>query len=88
MKTHRVLNRCSKWANIRCRKIQLLLCFPINSQSKLKKFSSLFLRYLPRRTCYEMVGSCLAFELEIPEGFTRGFFVKNYYLNLDLFQVL
>ena len=48
-------------------KKQALLQFTVNSQSKLKKFSTLFLRYLPRKTHH---------------------FVKNYYLNLNFFQVL
>ena len=49
MKTHWVLNRLSKFANVRYRKNQVFLWFTINSQSKLKKFSTLFLRYLPRK---------------------------------------
>ena len=28
------------------------------------------------------------FELEIPESFTRAFFVKNYYLDSNFFQAL
>ena len=54
MKTHRVLNKLSKHANVRYRKNQVFLCFTINLQSKLKKFSILFLRYLPRKTRYEI----------------------------------
>ena len=50
MKTDRVLNRLSKYANVRYRKNQ----FTINSQSKLKKFSALFLRYIPRKIHYEI----------------------------------
>ena len=37
MKTHRVLNRLSKCANVRYRKNQVFLWFAINLQSKLKK---------------------------------------------------
>ena len=62
MKTHRVLNRLNKCANVRYRKNQVLLWFTINSQSKLKKFSILFLTYLPRKTRYE-----------IYQGFMVGF---------------
>ena len=45
--------------------------FTINSQSKLKKISTLFVRYLPRETLYGL------FELEIPESFTRAFLLKT-----------
>ena len=76
MKTHRVLNRLSKCANVRCRKKQVLLWFTINSQSKLKKFSILLLTYLPRKTSYERFHDGL-FELEIPETFTRAFLLKT-----------
>ena len=54
MKTHQVLNRLSKRANVRYRKNQVLLRFTINSQLKLKKFNILFLTYLPRKTRYEI----------------------------------
>ena len=54
IKTHRVLNRLSKCANVHYRKNQVLLWFTINSQSKLKKFSILSLTYLPRKTRYEI----------------------------------
>ena len=54
MKTHQVLNRLSKCANVRYRKNRVFLWFTINSQSKLEKFSTLFLRYLPRKTRYEI----------------------------------
>ena len=37
MKTHRVLNRLSKCANMHYRKNQVFLWLTINSQSKLKK---------------------------------------------------
>ena len=76
MKTHRVLNRLSKCANVRYRKNQVLLWFTINSQSKLKKFSILLLTYLPRKTSYERFHDGL-FELEIPETFTRAFLLKT-----------
>ena len=50
----RVLNRLAKCANVRYHKKQVFLWFTINSQSKLKKFSTLFLRYLLRKTRYEI----------------------------------
>ena len=54
MKTQRVLNRLSLRENVRYLKTQVFLWSAINSQSKLKKFSTLFLRYLPRKTRYEI----------------------------------
>ena len=54
MKTQRLLNRLSKCANVRYHKDQVFLWFTLTSQSKLKKFSTLFLRNLPRKTCYEI----------------------------------
>ena len=48
----------------------------INSQSKLKKLSILFLRYLPRKTRYEIFHGGF-FELQIPESFTRAFLLKT-----------
>ena len=52
MKTQQVLNRSSKYANVRYRKNQvfLFIVFPI----KTKKISTLFLRHLPRKTRYEI----------------------------------
>ena len=50
MKTHRVLNTLSKCANVRYRKNQMFLWFTINSQSKLKKFSTL----LPQRYVHNL----------------------------------
>ena len=76
MKTHRVLNRLSKCANVRYRKKQVLLWFTINSQSKLKKFSILSLTYLPRKTLYERFHDGY-FELEIEESFTIAFLLKT-----------
>ena len=61
---HRVLNRLSKCANVCYRKNQVFLWFIINAQSKLKKFSTLFLRYLPRKTRYSRSHDGL-FELEL-----------------------
>ena len=63
--------------------------FTINSQLKLKKFSTTFLRHLPIKARYEiqqgfMVGSCVG----DPRNFHNSFFDKNYYLNLNFFQVL
>ena len=53
--THRVdLNRSSKCANMRYRKNQVFYSFTINSQSKPKKFSTLFLRHVPGNTRYEV----------------------------------
>ena len=75
MKTHRVLNRLSKCANVRCCKSQMFLWCNINSQSKLKKISKLFLRYLPRKTLTSKFHSGL-FELEILELFTTAFLLK------------
>ena len=54
MKTHRVLNKLNKCANVRYRKNQVLLLFTINSQSELENFSILFLTYLPRKTRYKI----------------------------------
>ena len=54
MKTQRVLNRLSKCANVRYHKGQVFLWFTLTSQSKLKKFITLFMRNLPRKTCYEI----------------------------------
>ena len=76
MKTHPVLNRLSKYPNVRYRKNQVFLWFNINSQSKLKKFSMLFLRYLPRKTRYSRFHGGL-FELEILEIFTTAFLLKG-----------
>ena len=76
MKTHRVLNMLSKCANVRYRKNQVLLWFTINSQSNLKKFSTLFLRYLPRKTRYSRFHGGL-FELEILEIFVTAFLLKT-----------
>ena len=104
MKTHRVLNRLSKCANVRYRKNQVFLWFTINvhyrknqvflwftinSQSKLKKFSTLFLRYLPRKlaTKFNKV-SCWTLWIGDPRNFHNSFFVKNYYFNLNFFQAL
>ena len=44
------------WTNVQMcyRKNRVLLWFTINSQLKLKKFSILIFRYLPRKTCYEI----------------------------------
>ena len=50
MKTQRDLNRLSKCENVRYRKNQMFLWFTTNSQTNQKKFSTLFLRYLPRKT--------------------------------------
>ena len=81
MKIHRVLNRLSKCANVSCRKNQGFYNFTINSQSKLEKFSTLFLRYLPRK----MFDSGLL-ESEILEIFTAVVFVKNFHLTLNFFK--
>ena len=54
MKTQRILNRLSLCENVRYRKSQVFLWSAINSQSKLKKVRTLFLRYLPRKTRYEI----------------------------------
>ena len=83
MKIHRVLHRLSKYANVSYRKNQGFYNFIINSQSKLEKFSTLFLRYLPRKRFHGGL-----FESEILEIFTAVVFVKNFYLNLNFFQVL
>ena len=69
MKTHRGLNMLNKCENVRHGKNQVLLRFTINSQSKFKKFSVLFLTYLPRKIGF--------FELEIPESFTRAILLKT-----------
>ena len=53
MKTHRVLNRLNKCANVHYCKDQVFLWFTINSQWKLKKFTTVFLSYLLRKTSNE-----------------------------------
>ena len=55
----------------------------INSQSKLKKFSTLFLKDLPGKTHYEIYKvSSSALWVGYPSNFHDSFFIKNYYLNL------
>ena len=89
METHQVLNRLSNCVNVRYHKNQVFLWFTINSQSKLKKFSTLFLRYLPRKlsTKFNKI-SCWTLWIGDPRNFHNSFFVKNYYLNLNFFQAL
>ena len=61
----------------------------INSQSKLKKFSPLFLRYLPRKACYKILQSFMVDSLIWKSrNFHNIFLVKSYDLNLDFFHVL
>ena len=50
IKTQRALNKPSKCANVRYHKNRMFSLFAINSRSKLKKFSTLFLKHLPRKT--------------------------------------
>ena len=66
------------------RKDQAFLQFTINSQSKLKKFSKVFLRHLLRKNLRFQGG---VFQLEFLAIFTTAFLIKTY-LNLNLFQVL
>ena len=87
MKTQRVLNRLSKYANVRYHKNQMFLWFTLNSQPKLKKFSTLFLSIYQEKlaTKFNTVSWC-ALWVGDPVNFHNSFFVKNYYLNLNLFS--
>ena len=87
MKTQRVLNRLSKCANVRYHKDQMFLWFTLNSQPKLKKFSTLFLSIYQEKlaTKFNTVSRC-ALWVGDPVNFHNSFFVKNYYLNLNLFS--
>ena len=86
MKTHRVLKMLGKYTNVRYRKSQVFLWFTINWQLNLKKFSTLFLRYLPRKTRYST--RWWALWIRDPRNFYNSFFVKNYYVNLIFFRAL
>ena len=55
IKTQRVLNKPSKCANVCYHKSWVFSLFAINLRSKLKKFSTLFLKHLPRKTRYNKV---------------------------------
>ena len=60
--------------------------FTINSQSKLKKFSRLFFKHLPRKTLNKLNKvSWWALWVGDPRNFHSSFFIKNYYLNLNFF---
>ena len=89
MKTHRVLNRLSKCADVHYRKKQVLLWFTINSQSKLKKsvYYSWDIYQEKLATKFNNV-SWRVFWVGDPRKFHESFFVKNYYLNLNFFQAL
>ena len=70
-------------------KTRCFYSFTINSQSKLKKFSKLCLRHLSRKTRYETRFHGWLFELDgDPKIFHNIFFVENYYMNYEFFQVL
>ena len=86
MKTHQVLNRLSKCANVRYCKNRVFLWFTNNSQWKLEKFSTLFLRYLPRKTTKLKKVSWWNLWIGDTRKFHNSFFIKNYYLNLFLFS--
>ena len=78
MKTHQVLNRLSKYANVRRRKNRMFLWFTISSQSKLEKFCTLFLRYLPRKTRHEIYQGFMVDSLNRrPEIFATPFLLKT-----------
>ena len=79
MKTHRILNRLNKCANVCYRKNQVLLWFTINSQLKLKKNQYTILDIPTKKNSLRNLtrfhGSF--FEFEIPESFTRAFWLKT-----------
>ena len=62
-------------------KTSCLYSFTINSQSKPKKISTLFVRYFPRETLYGL------FELEIPESSQELFCLKLLF-GLNFFRKL
>ena len=68
---------------------QMCKCVTISPQSKLKTFSTLFLRYLSRNSCSKF-GKVLWWSLwiEVRRNFLNSSFVKNFFLNLNLFQAL
>ena len=85
MKTHRVfLNRLSKYAMCVIVKTKWFYSPNINSESKLKKISTLFLRHLPLATKLTIF-RCGLFDWNVLE--IHSLFVKDY-LNLNFFQVL
>ena len=65
-------------------KVRCFIAFSINSQSKLKKFSTLFVRQLPRKTRYEI--SWWTLWVGDPRNFHNSFFAESYYLNSNFFQ--
>ena len=86
MNTLRVLDRSSKCANNRYRKKQVSLQFTINSKSKLKNFSTLFLRHLPRKIRYEIEhGFMWVLWEKNARNFRNNFVVKSYYLNFNFY---
>ena len=86
MMTHRVLNRLTKCANVCYRKKQVFLWFTINLQAKLKKFITLFLRYLKKKKLAMKLARFHdgLFELEILEIFEalQSVLLKNETKNL------
>ena len=89
MKTHQVLNRLSKYPNVRYLKNRLFLWFTINSQSKLKKIQYIVLEITAKKKSLQNLTRFHGglFELEKPRNFHNSF-LKNYYLNLNFFQEL
>ena len=91
MMTHRVLNRLTKCANVCYHKKQVFLWFTINLQAKLKKFITLFLRYLKKKKLAMKLARFHdgLFELEILEIFEalQSVLLKNETKNLKKDQV-
>ena len=75
MKTHRVLNRLSKYVNVLYHKVQVFLWFIINSQSKLKKIQYTILEISTKKNSLRNLTRFYGglFELGIPETFTTTF---------------
>ena len=73
------------WENVQMWVIVKTWCFysfTMNSQSKQKHFSTLFLQNLPRKTRYEIWLHGGLFELELLQIFATAFLLKTY-LNLN-----
>ena len=76
MKTHSVLNKSNKCANVCFRKNQVFLyIFTINSQSGLTNFSTLFETFFKRNPIQNLIRfNGELFELEITEIFQNSYF--------------